>query len=82
MNCGILLISVWITLHIEAYTKLPSFSRRHFQIHFLEWISFDFDSNITKVYSKPSNWQQCSFDSVDGLVPNIAPKIFSKPMLI
>ena len=35
----------WIThyLHIEADTKLPPFSRRHFQIHFLKWSYVNLD---------------------------------------
>ena len=30
-------------LHIEAETKWPPFSRRHFQMHFLEWKCMNFD---------------------------------------
>ena len=30
-------------LNIEAETKWPSFSRRHFQTHFLEWKCMSFD---------------------------------------
>ena len=29
--------------YTEAETKWPSFSRRHFQMHFLEWIFMNFD---------------------------------------
>ena len=31
------------TLHIEAETKWPPFSRRHFQMDFLEWKYMNFD---------------------------------------
>ena len=37
--------------HIEAETKWPSFRRRHFQTHFLERKSMNFDSNFTKACS-------------------------------
>ena len=30
--------------HIEAETKWPPFSRRHFKMHFLEWKNKNFDS--------------------------------------
>ena len=33
--------ALWI--HIEADTKWPPFSRRHFQMHFLEWKCMNFD---------------------------------------
>ena len=33
----------WPLLHIEAETKWPTFSRRHFQMHFLEWKCISFD---------------------------------------
>ena len=34
-------INFWY--HIEAETKWPPFSRRHFQMHFLEWKCMNFD---------------------------------------
>ena len=37
--------------HIEAETKWPPFSRRHFRTHFLEWKCYNFDQNFTEVCS-------------------------------
>ena len=37
--------------HIEAETKWPPFSRRHFQMDFLEWKCMNFDSHFTEVCS-------------------------------
>ena len=36
--------------HIEAETEWPPFTRRHFQMHFLEWKCMNFDWNFTEVY--------------------------------
>ena len=41
--------------HIEAGTRLPPFSRRHIQMHFLEWKCINFDENFTEVCSQVSN---------------------------
>ena len=46
--------------HITVLThwgqdKWPPFSRRHFQMHFLEWKCINFDSDFTEVCSQGSN---------------------------
>ena len=43
--------------HIETETKLPSFCRRHFQIHFLEWKckNFAFKISLEFVLKVPFN---------------------------
>ena len=33
------------------------FSRRHFQMHYLEWKWYNSDSNFTEICSQESNWQ-------------------------
>ena len=43
--------------HIEAETKWPTFSRRHFQMHFLQWKYLNFEYNLTEVCSWGSNQQ-------------------------
>ena len=35
--------------HIETETKWPPFSRRHFQMHLLEWECMNFDIDFTEV---------------------------------
>ena len=55
---------------IFPWRKWPPFRRRHFQIHFLEWKVWYFDSNFTEVCSKGSNWQEVSIGSGDGLALN------------
>ena len=46
----------WIRiLHIETETKWPPFSRRHFQVHFLEWKYINFDYDFTEVSFQGSN---------------------------
>ena len=37
--------------HIEAKTEWPTFSRRHFQTHFLEWNYMNFDEDFNEVCS-------------------------------
>ena len=46
---------VCLSWHIEAETKWPPFSRRHFQIHFREWKCINFDKkNSLKFVPKGS----------------------------
>ena len=67
-NAGVLLIgSLETNLNQNLYTnswhfpeskfvyKWLTFSRRHFQIHFIEWKDMDFDSDFTDVYFQGSN---------------------------
>ena len=44
-----------INKHIEANTKWPPFRRRHFQMHFLEWILLNYNFNYTEACSLWSN---------------------------
>ena len=41
--------------HIEAETKWPPFSRRHFKMLFLEWKCMNFHSNFIEFCSQGSN---------------------------
>ena len=41
--------------HIEAEAKWPSFGRRCFQMHFIEWKYIDFDEDFIDVCSQWSN---------------------------
>ena len=50
--------------------KMAAFSRRHFQIHFVEWKCSNCDKNFTEVCSQGSNWQYSSIGSDNGLVPS------------
>ena len=69
----ICLIFKWVAVtclqHIEAETKWPPFSRRYFQMHFLEWKYMISDFYITEVCSWGSNWQYSSIGSNNGLAP-------------
>ena len=49
--------------------KWPPFSRRHFQMHFLEWICMDFDYIFTEICSEGFNYQYHSIGSAIGLAP-------------
>ena len=49
---GTLVEIIW---HIEAETKLPPFSRRHFQRHFLEWKCMNYDKDFNKTCSPGSS---------------------------
>ena len=57
MVCGLNLSTLVNTLltipaeHIEAETKWPTFSRRHFERDFLEWKCMNIDWNFTEVCS-------------------------------
>ena len=42
-------------LNIEAETTWPPFSRRHFEMHFLEWKYINYDCDFTEVCSQGSN---------------------------
>ena len=55
--------------HIEAKTRWPTFSRRHFQMDLLKWKLFYFDSNLKYVPKGPID-NNPAFGSDDGLVPN------------
>ena len=55
--------------HIEAETKWPPFSRRHFQMRFTEWECVIFYQDFTEVCSQGSNWQYSSIGSDNGLAP-------------
>ena len=64
--------------HIEAKTKWPPFSRRHFQIHFLEWKCMNVDWKFTEI--SPIN-------NIPALVQIMAwrwpgDKPLSEPMLV
>ena len=61
-----------INYHIEAETKWPPISWRHFQMHFpeLKYINFDEDFTDFKVCSQGSNEQYSSIGSDNGLAPN------------
>ena len=64
--------------HIDAETKWPLFSRRHFQVHFREWKCIHFDWNFNAV---------CSVNNIAALVQMIAlhrpgDKQSSAPMLV
>ena len=56
--------------HIEAKTKWPPFSRRHFEMDLLEWKCMNFYENFTEVCSLGSDSQLTSIGSDNGLVPN------------
>ena len=43
--------------HIEAQTKWPTFSRWHFQTHFLEWKMVELRFKFHRIFSYGSNWQ-------------------------
>ena len=46
---------MWFILTHWGQDKWPPFSRRHFQMHFLQWKCINFDSNFTEVCSQGSN---------------------------
>ena len=49
--CTVNLLCVYLHKHIEADTKCPTFSRRHVQVHFLEWKCLNSAWNLTEVCS-------------------------------
>ena len=53
--------------HISAETKWPPFSRRYFELDFLEWKRRNFDENVIEVCSQGTNWQYSSIGSDNGL---------------
>ena len=55
---------------IEAETKWPPFSRRHFRMHFLEWKCINIDNDFTEVCSQGSIQQYSSICSDNGLAPS------------
>ena len=54
-------------LHIEAKTKWPPFSRRYFEMDFLEWSCMHLDLFFIKICSQGSNDQYSSVGSENGL---------------
>ena len=46
----------WVNT-LRPRLKWPPFSRRHFQMHFLEWKHMNFDWDFIEVYSHGSNYQ-------------------------
>ena len=50
-----------------AKTKWSSFSRQHFQMHFLEWKCINFNQDFTEVCFQWSNWPCSSIGSDNGL---------------
>ena len=68
-------------LSIEDWTKWPTFNRRHFKMHFLEWKYWYFDYNFTEICSLWSNQQYVSTASDDGLVPS-GTRPLPEPLLI
>ena len=52
--------------YIRAKTTWLPYCRQHFQMHFLEWKSKNFDHNFTKVYSWRSSWQWTCIGSDNG----------------
>ena len=57
--------------HIGAETKLPLFSRRHFQTHFLEWTFLYFDQNFIEICSQ-AQYFQVKYSSI-GSESDLAP---------
>ena len=55
--------------HTESEIKWPSFRRRHFHMHFLEWKCMNFDWHFTEVCSHGSNLEYSSIGSDNGLAP-------------
>ena len=67
---------VGINQLIEAETKWPPFSRRHFQIHFLQWKCMNFAYIFIEVCSLGSNKKYSSIGSDNGLTPTRRQVIF------
>ena len=63
--------------HIEAKTKWPTSTRRHFQMHFLEWKSLNLEYNFNEVCLQVPNWQWYSIGWDNDLVPNRQQAIIS-----
>ena len=58
----------WVC-HIEAKTKLLSFSRQHFQMHYFEWKWRNFAEDFTEICSQGLNQQYSRIGSDNGLAP-------------
>ena len=68
-------------LHIETETRWPTFCRRHFQVHFLEWIYFNWDWFFPDFFSKSQ------IDNIPALVQMMpwrrsGDKPTSEPMMV
>ena len=64
-----MLTTLIVCWHIEAETKWPPCSRRHFQMYFLYWKFLYFDENFNEMRSPWSNQQYSIIGSDNGLAP-------------
>ena len=70
MENGSHFVSASLCYHIEARTRWLTFSRRYFQMNFLQRKLLYFDSNFIEICSQGPSWQKPSTDSDNGLVMN------------
>ena len=61
---------IWAVSTLRPRQDGRLFGRRHFQIQIHQWKCFDFDKNLTKMYSLGSNQQHSNIGSDNGLAPN------------